>query len=147
MCVESLALSCPWVDGGPDIYIYCCLHSNQHEAGTGFRNWEHGVWIWKLAPIIHFNRWNRTHSIIYEDTEGSKSNIPCCALLCLVTYYAPDSRRIHAGCASHPRIRRKCCAHILDPSVHVFHTMPCAKMGPYIPREMKTLTKKQTMNQ
>jgi hypothetical protein len=68
-------------------------------------------------------------------TEGSKCNIPCCALLgrqkgatfacctratwrtsytksarniCMT--YAPDSRRMRA---SHPRIRRKCCAHLL----------------------------------
>jgi hypothetical protein len=40
-----------------------------------------------------------------EDTEGSKSNIPCCAAgarnICVT--YAPDSRRIHAGCARHIR--------------------------------------------
>jgi hypothetical protein len=69
-----------------------------------------------------------------KSTEGSKSNIPCCALLArqvratfawctrakwrtsyvnftrnLCVTYAPDSCRMRM---SHPRIRRKCCPHL-----------------------------------
>jgi hypothetical protein len=85
--------------------------------------------------------------------EGSKSNISCCALLArrvratfawytrdtsyanfarnICVTYAPDSRRIHA---SHPRIRRKCCANLpsaqqgmllFDPSVGLSETNIC----------------------
>jgi hypothetical protein len=54
--------------------------------------------------------------------EGSKSNIPCCAqhfhdtrATCtqiLRVTFPWHMRQIHAVCPSHPRIRRKCCAHL-----------------------------------
>jgi hypothetical protein len=120
------------------------------ERSYSISRWQYREWHAVNLKFIH--------------TEGSKSNIPCCALLplqvratfaawyvgyascparniCVTYMYTPaDSRCIHAGWASHPRIRRKCCVHLpreeqmllLDPSASIrcklFHNKLCLLM-------------------
>jgi hypothetical protein len=53
------------------------------------------AWLEGFKPLLRATWPHMTH-IVRE----------CCAL------HPPISRSIHAGCASHSRIRRKCCAHL-----------------------------------
>jgi serine/threonine protein kinase len=73
-----------------------------------------------------------SHSVVLRQfqhesltTVGSKSNIPCYAgtpraavarNICMIAYTYTNlrdiMRQIHAGCASHPRIQRKCRVHL-----------------------------------
>jgi hypothetical protein len=91
-----------------------------------------------LADVMYIADSTKTmtswHCNAPTHTERSKSNNPCCALLaagahniCMIrglhwydahrtqilrVAFAWHMRQIHAECASHPRIRRKCCAHL-----------------------------------